>query len=183
MQALLEHLQKEEVRMSVSDVRYELVAHNLVAGHSQIEAVRIAGFAGNSRGTASAICRSQRVQDRVDELLQEVEERVLRRAMWDRLHILKFLQNNAIEARAHGDYAPSNRAIELLGRDQGMFGVRSGPQLLTPEPSVSVEDQAELAAAWLEEMGDKLGTDSLNVVVSRLRDHRNGPAERQEPCR
>ena len=154
--------------MSASDVRYELVAHHLVAGHSQIEAVRMAGFAGNSRGTASAICRSQRVQDRVDELLQEVEERVLRRAMWDRLHILKFLQANAIESRAQGDYAPSNRAIELLGRDQGMFGACSGPQL-APEPSERIEDQAELAASWLEEMEEKLQITTLRQLATALR--------------
>ncbi len=155
--------------MSASDVRYELVAHHLVAGHSQIEAVRMAGFAGNSRGTASAICRSQRVQDRVDELLQEVEERVLRRAMWDRLHILKFLQANAIESRAQGDYAPSNRAIELLGRDQGMFGARSGQQSATPEPSERIEDQAELAASWLEEMEEKLQITTLRQLATALR--------------
>ena len=160
--------------MSVSDVRYELVAHHLVAGHSQIEAVGMAGFAGNSRGTASAICRSQRVQDRVDELLQEVEERVLRRAMWDRLHILKFLQANAIESRAQGDYAPSNRAIELLGRDQGMFGARSG-QPAPPEPSESVEDQAELAALWLEEMEEKLQITTLKDLAAALRSAPAGP--------
>jgi hypothetical protein len=165
----------EEAQMSSSDSRYELVALNLVAGHSQIEAVRLAGFAGNSRGTASAICRSQRVQDRVDELLQEVEERVLRRAMWDRLHILKFLQANAIESRAKGDYAPSNRAIELLGRDQGMFG--SQPKMCEPQEANEIEDQAELAASWLEEMEEKLQISTIKELAFALRDSHAAPIQ------
>ena len=89
--------------------------------------------------------------------------------MWDRLHILKFLQANAIESRAQGDYAPSNRAIELLGRDQGMFGARSGQQSATPEPSESVENQAELAASWLEEMEEKLQITTVKELAAALR--------------
>lgn len=164
--------------MSSSDDRYELLALRLAEGHSQISACRLAGFSDSSRGSASRICNRESVRARVTALLAEVEKRVLAKVTWDKVAILQALQGNAIEARAQGDYAPSNRAIELLGRDQGMWGTESGQNVPEGAGQDEVVDEAALAASWLEEMGSKLGTNSLAEVAASLRAHSRDTAKR-----
>jgi hypothetical protein len=162
-------LEYEEDAMSSSDDRYELLALRLVEGHSQIVACKLAGFSDSSRGSASRICNRESVRARVTALLGEVEKRVLTKVTWDRIAILKALQGNAIKARAQGEYAHSNRAIELLGRDQGMFlGRRQDPQI--PEEPVSPQDEVEAAISWLEEMREKFGLESIQDLIDLLDD-------------
>ena len=103
---------------------------------------------------------------RVRELLAEVTERAVTKATWDRTAILKALQANAIDTRARGDFAVSNRAIELLGRAQGMFGGQQDPQIA--ENPVSPEDEAGTAIRWLEEMREKFGLESIQDLVDLL---------------
>jgi hypothetical protein len=160
-------LEHEEDAMSSSVDRYELLALRLAEGHSQIVACKLAGFSDSSRGSASRICNRESVRARVEALLGEVEKRVLTKVTWDRIAILKALQGNAIKARAQGEYAPSNRAIELLGRDQGMFGAQ--PRTLEALEVCNVENEAELAASWLEEMEEKLQITTLKELAAALR--------------
>ena len=155
--------------MSSSVDRYELLALRLAEGHSQIVACKLAGFSDSSRGSASRICNRESVRARVEALLGEVEKRVLTKVTWDRIAILKALQGNAIEARAQGDYAPSNRAIELPGRDQGMFGAQPRTEQCLPPEVDDIDNQAELAALWLEEMEEKLHITTLKELAAALR--------------
>ncbi|MBT5142044.1 MAG: hypothetical protein HOG99_13670 [Gemmatimonadetes bacterium] len=152
--------------MSASQERYNSVASNLIEGHDQLTACRLAGFSDSSRGSASRICNHERVRERVSELQAEIAQRVVTKAAWDRTAILKALQANAIDTRARGDFAASNRAIELLGRDQGMFGGKGDVQIV--EQPVSPEDEAEEAISWLEEMREKFGLESIQELIDLL---------------
>ena len=161
--------------ITVDEMRVDLFCAYLLTGMTIVDAHNAVGYSRDT-ANASAYHRSPPVQGRLSALRTAIEKRTLRsgEARWDDDTLAKFLQDNAIESRAQGDYAPSNRAIELLGKDRGMFG-QGGQELLPEATGVDDEaDQASLAAAWLREMAVKLGTDSVAELAQRLEGHSSG---------
>jgi len=120
--------------------RHERFAQELAAGKSAAEAHRIAGYKPN-RGNASHLQSNQSIQNRVAELLQEREnihsqataKAVEATALTKEWVITKLIENatRAMQAEAHRgedgecEYsyngAVANRALELLGKELGMF--------------------------------------------------------------
>jgi phage terminase small subunit len=126
----------------LTNPRHERFAQELAAGKSAAEAHGIAGYKPN-RGNASHLQSNQSIQKRVAELLQEREnihnqataKAVEATALTKEWVIAKLIENanRAMQAEAHrdgngkpiGEYsyngAVANRALELLGKELGMF--------------------------------------------------------------
>lgn len=115
----------------LSNARHERFAQALAAGKSADEAYQEAGYAPN-RGNAATLKANQSIQARVAELLSRVTEGVVLTKQW----VLERLIANAnramqAEARLDENGAPTgeyhyqgnvaNRALELLGKELGMF--------------------------------------------------------------
>jgi hypothetical protein len=112
-------------------MRQELFARFRAAGKSQREAYALAGYTQNN-GNASLLDRTQRVQARVNELIAER----LAESQVDKPWITAKLKQNVERAmqavpvlNSRGvptgewryDGAVANKALELLGKEVGMF--------------------------------------------------------------
>jgi hypothetical protein len=127
---------------ALSNPRQERFAQLLARGKNASEAYELAGYKPNG-GNASELKNSERVSNRVAELLAEKErihqratERAIERTALSREWVLERLVENAeraMQARAVldgngkevGEYeyqgSVANRALELLGKELGMF--------------------------------------------------------------
>lgn len=105
----------------------ERFAQELAKGKSQFEAHGIAGFRPH-RGNASLLAQDKSILERVAEIQAEqarmsaaATEKATERLSIDKEWVLARLIENATSAAASEDFAPSNRALELLGKEMGMF--------------------------------------------------------------
>lgn len=105
---------------ALSNARHERFAQELAKGKSQSEAYANAGYEP-SEPNASRLTRNDKVQERVAELQSRAVENVLLSREW----VLEQLVDNASKAKAAGDFGPSNQALNLLGKELGMFVDRS----------------------------------------------------------
>jgi hypothetical protein len=100
--------------------RHEKFAQGLAQGMSAAEAYRQAGYNGD-RTAASRLATNVNVQARVDELKQRAAASVSLSKEW----VLERLIANVEMGQQAGDLAPTNKALELLGKELGMFVDRS----------------------------------------------------------
>lgn len=107
--------------------RYERFAQELANGKSASEAYVLAGYKEN-RGNASSLKQQEIISNRVDEILAErikahakATEKAIERLSVDREWVLARLIENAQAASAKEDFSPANRALELVGKELGMF--------------------------------------------------------------
>ena len=157
----------EGKHLTTTDLKKETFCYYILTGLSVEEAYEEVGFVPDS-GNAYRYYESQTVQERLRALRALIEKRILRQdeEVWGDEALAKFLQANAIESRAQGDYAPSNRAIELLGRNRGMFGAGEQLQQIAEDTGA---DEAEMAALWLTEMKEKHGVEAIDDLIGLLR--------------
>ena len=124
--------------------RHERFAQALAAGKTADEAYATAGFKPN-RGNASTLKANQSILDRVTELQGRVAEGVVLTRQWviERLieNAERALQSRPVmdsEGKETGEYryegSVANRALELLGKEQGMFVERVNTNLTVTEP-------------------------------------------------
>lgn len=144
----------------LSNPRHELFAQGLAGGLSASEAYKSAGFAGHA-SSASRLLTNAKIKDRVAEL----QERAAKGVSIDRQWVLERLIENAnramqAEARldesgaAVGEYkydgSVANRALELIGKELGMFVERTENlnvhRDITDEP-LSEDEWAERSGA------------------------------------
>jgi phage terminase small subunit len=111
----------------LSNPRHERFAQELASGKSQFEAHGIAGFKAH-RGNASLLAQDKSIVERVAEIQAEhvevaakATEKAAEALSIDRQWVMARLIENASRAAASEDFAPSNRALELLGKEMGMF--------------------------------------------------------------
>jgi hypothetical protein len=156
--------------MSLHELKVELFCYHLLDGLSIADAYYAVGYAPDSKNSWRYY-HQQNVQDRLKGLRDEIKKHALASATTTLSNdtLREFLMDNAVESRAQGDYAPSNRAIELLGRDQGMWGTAPVHRHLAVSSNKDVTHQATVATSWLEEVGSNLGTDSVSELVKCLR--------------
>ena len=69
----------------------------------------------------------------------------MERAALTKSWVLRELVDTYESARASGSLAPANRALELIGKELGMFGDQPPPKPLTLE-DLSTEDLMKLLA-------------------------------------
>lgn len=105
---------------ALQNARHERFAQELAKGKSQSEAYQLAGYEP-SEPNASRLTRNDKVQARVAEL----QERAAANVMLTREWVLEQLVDNAAKAKAAGDFGPSNQALNLLGKELGMFVERT----------------------------------------------------------
>ena len=112
---------------SLKNPRHERFAQELAQGKSQVEAYELAGFKPH-RGNASKLAQEQNILERVAEIQSEraeIEIQATEKAMEalaiDKQWVMARLVDNATRAAANEDFGPSNKALELLGKEFGMF--------------------------------------------------------------
>lgn len=103
----------------LSNQRHEAFAQGLAKGLTADEAYKQAGFKPN-RGNASTLKAKQNIQARVAELQGMAAERVV----VDREWVLAKLVENATNTQETNPSA-SNQALQLIGKELGMFVDRS----------------------------------------------------------
>lgn len=121
--------------------RHEAFAQALAKGKSASEAYVLAGYKAND-GNASTLKGKQKVASRVAELQAMVAERVV----VDREWVLAKLIENATNNQATNPGA-SNKALELIGKELGMFVERSENVNL----NVDVTDEPPSEDEWAEQ--------------------------------
>src|SRR5277367_4551446 len=158
--------------MSLRNPRYERFAQGLAEGKPAYQAYIDAGFAkAGAAQSASRLLKSQRagIRERVAETLQEREQidaegtkLAIERTAIDKEWVIERLRENverAMQARPvldragnpTGSYvyngAAANRALELLGKELGMFIERRENKIVDEFDSMT-DEQVE---AWLDE--------------------------------
>lgn len=121
--------------------RHEAFAQGLARGMSQIDAYTAAGYTAN-RSAASKLQTNANIQARVGELQSRAATNVVITREW----IIEQLVDNAAKAKQAGDFAPSNKAIELLGKELGMFVERTENVNLNHDVSDEPATEDEWAA-------------------------------------
>jgi phage terminase small subunit len=130
---------------ALENQRHEKFAQALAQGMSAAEAYVSAGYAAND-GNAIRLKGNERVQARVRELLDRAATNVSLSREW----VLEQLIDNARRAKENGDISPANRALELLGKELGMFVDRSENLNQNVSYVISGEPIAD-ADEWLEQ--------------------------------
>ena len=113
------------------NARHERFAQELAKGTEAGEAYKIAGFKPNG-GNARRLKLDEAVKKRVEAILSERArvhekglEKAIERTAVTETWIIEQLVANATQAQALMDFGPSNKALELLGKQLGMFIDRS----------------------------------------------------------
>lgn len=137
----------------LSNPRHERFAQELAKGKSQIEAHELAGYKPH-RGNASSLAQDKSILERVSELHGErahIEQEATQKAAdalsIDKQWVMARLISNATNAAASEDYAPSNKALELLGKELGMFIDRTENVNINSD----VTDEPLTEEEWAEE--------------------------------
>lgn len=104
------------------NAKHEHFAQLIAGGLSAPKAYASAGYSEQGAAqSANRLLRDAEVSRRVDELRSAASERAIEKAAIDRAWIIEKLVENAKAAAAAEDFGPSNRALELLGKEVGMF--------------------------------------------------------------
>lgn len=106
--------------------RWEAFAQAYVRCKNGTQAAKEVGFKGGKDGNSFAVrahelLKKAEVQERVAELNQQLVKETMKSAKVDRAWVLDRLKENAQEALENRDRAAANRALELLGKELGLF--------------------------------------------------------------
>lgn len=106
--------------------RWEAFAQAYVRHKNGTQAAKEVGFKGGKDGNSFAVrahemLKKPEVQKRIAELNQQLVKETMKAAKVDRAWVLDRLKENAQEALERGDRAAANRALELLGKELGLF--------------------------------------------------------------
>jgi phage terminase small subunit len=120
---------------TLKNTKHERFAQELARGKSQAEAYKLAGYKPDS-GAASRLSGNVSIQTRVAELQEKIVSRVVERAVVSKEWVIEKLVENAERSlqarRATGEDGEetgefkyqgnvANRALELIGKELGMF--------------------------------------------------------------
>ena len=110
----------------LDNAKWELFAQGMSIGKTADQAYTDAGYQPN-RKNASRLKANEDIKARVREL----QERIAKSVSLSREWVLEQLIDNAIQAKTREDGSVANRALELLGKELGMFidrkEIRTGP--------------------------------------------------------
>lgn len=103
---------------ALTNARHEKFAQELAKGVSASDACRAVGIDPRN---STRLMKNDEISRRVDELQERAVSNVLLSREW----VLEQLVDNANLAKAAGDFGPSNQALNLLGKELGMFVERT----------------------------------------------------------
>jgi hypothetical protein len=133
---------------------WEKFAKAVATGKTQRDAYKACGFrAKDVDSAASDLANNPKVKQRIKELTARVTDKAVERAAVTKEWVLEKLRDNAEEAlKVKGGSAVANRALELLGKELGLFRdpVDKPPlklEDLPPETLANMLAEAEAGAA------------------------------------
>lgn len=113
--------------MPLKNAKHELFAQELASGTNASQAYIKAGFSA-SRANACRLQQDERIQQRLSQLLGErarkhdkATEKAVKELGITKQWVLAKLVTNAERALEREDGSTANRALELIGKEQGMF--------------------------------------------------------------
>lgn len=103
---------------ALANARHEKFAQELVKGATASDACRAVGIDPRN---STRLMKNEEISRRVDELQERAAANVVISREW----VLEQLIDNAAQAKQQGDIGPSNQALQLIGKEIGMFVDRS----------------------------------------------------------
>ncbi len=103
---------------ALANARHERFAQELAKGVSASDACRAVGI--DPRNSTRLM-----KNDEISRRLEELQERAVSNVLLSREWVLEQLIDNASKAKLAGDFGPSNQALNLLGKELGMFVERT----------------------------------------------------------
>jgi phage terminase small subunit len=103
---------------ALANARHEKFAQELVKGATTSDACRAVGIDPRN---GTRLMKNDEILRRVGELQERAAANVVISREW----VLEQLIDNAAQAKQQGDIGPSNQALQLIGKEIGMFVDRS----------------------------------------------------------
>jgi hypothetical protein len=142
--------------------KHEAFCRHLADGQSPAQAYVAAGYGAKTAYTCGPrLLKRSEVRARVNELQQTVARAAVTRSAINREFVLSELMDNALKAKQNKEWSASNRALELLGKELGLFVSRSEHNFL-----------------WSGDL-TKLTDEQFDAILQQL-EKRIEEAERQE---
>jgi len=124
---------------ALNNARWEMYCTGIAQGKNQMQSYKDAGFSSEGQGNATTLSKRPEIKARVAELIEERTqfranytqngnlehlgeiENMLETGEVDRRWVMKHLMDNVRDAREAGQFSASNKALEMLGKEIGMF--------------------------------------------------------------
>ena len=144
----------------LTNSRHERFAQGLAQGKTADEAYVLAGYAEN-RGNAIRLKANESIVARVAELQDQAVAKFILTKEW----VIERLIENANRAMEINDGsvangAVANRALELLGKELGMFVERAENRNIEVKQTFAVSPELPTTEEWLAEFGTPRTLDS-----------------------
>jgi len=125
--------------------KYEHFARLVAMGQSPAQAYIAVGYEEKTAYTCGPrLLKRPEVQARVTELQQKAAQTSIQQAGLSREFVLRELMDNALQAKQNQEWSASNRALELLGKELGLFVDRSDHGFhWDGDPNTLTEEQHE----------------------------------------
>lgn len=141
--------------------RWELFALGVSRGEQQIDAYLGAGYSKiSAMKNAATLAKRPEVAARIEELKKMRAEVATIKVVANKAWVMQQLTEVAIAAKADKQYAPCNRALELIGKEIGMFVERRDIQI---DAYMGLSDK-ELIAAALKEIRGLIDEDEEKTI-------------------
>ena len=131
--------------------RHEQFARLVAAGQRPPQAYTAAGYQSSTAYTCGPrLLKKPAVQARVAELGEAAATSSVTGAAIDREFVLAQLKDNALKAKQECQWAASNRALELLGKELGIFVDRRLPW--DGDPTTLTDSQLDELMGYFEKL-------------------------------
>jgi phage terminase small subunit len=101
---------------------HEAFAQHIVEGRTATAAATLAGYSEKSaRFQGSHLATNPNIRARIEELKARTSEKTVTTSGITKAWVLSQLRENAVQGVAEGQRAPAIRALELIGKELGMF--------------------------------------------------------------
>ncbi len=145
----------------LTNQRHELFAQAVAAGKTQDEAYAEAGYSPNRHNASRLMNTDETIRARVEELQARAPKGLVITRQW----VIEELVDTARMGKAAGDLSARNRAVELLGKDLGMFVEKSE----IDQKIRVISDQPQTPDEWENEFAPR-----LEPPARRIEDRSNG---------
>ena len=160
--------------------KHERFAQLVASGRTPADAYAAVGYKERTAYTCGPrLLKRAAVRARVTELQRAVAQVSVTRGAIDREFVLKELMDNALQAKQEQQFSASNRALELLGKEMGMFVDRTDHSFSWDgDPANLTDAQLEKLTQCLESqakqlLDEKQKTDAIDITpepVARIDD-------------
>lgn len=136
----------------LTNQRHEKFCQLVAGGMPASRAYTEAGYScssGSVDANASRLLKKDRVFNRVQELGEKTQSALIKLISVDKQWVIEQLIENARMAKEEGQIGPANRALELIGKELGMFVDRKDVSM-----TVTHEDALERLEALARGAGE-----------------------------